>query len=91
MRHGAVLAPVIAEIQQLVIQVFLRLAGQARVVAVGAGPALRPMTGRTGRDPGRHGVGAQGVWGGRLRQRGRCHKGNNSRGHHAENRPKPRQ
>ncbi|MNT37291.1 hypothetical protein D3C72_1734240 [compost metagenome] len=88
MRHGPVLAATVTEIQQLVVQVFLWLAGQAGVVPVSASPALRTMAGSTGRDASRHGVGPQRR---RLCLRDACCKDNNACRQHAENRPKPRQ
>jgi hypothetical protein len=91
MGHGPVLPPVVAEIQQLVVQVVLGLAGQARIVAVGAGPALRAMAGRTGRHAGSHGVRAQGRRGSLLGLRGRCRKNDGGSGRENGNCPKPRQ
>lgn len=87
-RHGPVLAPVVAEIEQLVVEVFLRLAGQARVITVGAGAALLAVTGRTGRHPGRHGAGLQ-YLGRVLGQHGGCGKGHNGGGQKPGFCPKP--
>jgi hypothetical protein len=47
-RHQAVVAPPVAEVEQLVIEVARRLAGQAGVVAVGPGAALVAMAGGAG-------------------------------------------
>ena len=47
-RHQAVVAPPVAEVEQLVIEVAGRFAGQAGVVAVGAGAALIPVAGGAG-------------------------------------------
>ncbi len=54
-------------------------------------PALRAMTGRTGRHARRHGVGLQDRRVGLLRQRGRGHKHNSRRGQGPWDRPKPQQ
>ena len=54
--HGPVLPPVVAEVQQLVVEVFLGLAGQARIVAIGPGAALLAVAGGTGGDARGHGI-----------------------------------
>ena len=55
--HGAVVAPLVAEIAQLVEQVAFRLAGDTRVVCISALFILFAMTGSAGLYPLRHGVG----------------------------------
>ncbi|MNT28716.1 hypothetical protein D3C72_1644230 [compost metagenome] len=90
-RHRTVLPPSVAEIQQLVIEVVLRFAGQPGVVAVGPRPALRAVAGRTGGDARGHGVRLQDLRGAWLSQRRCRHKGNSCGGKPPGDCPKPRQ
>jgi hypothetical protein len=55
-RHQRIGAPAVAEVQQLVEQVARGLAGDARVVAVGRGPALGAVAAGAGEQALRHGV-----------------------------------
>jgi hypothetical protein len=47
-RHQAIVAPPVTEVEQLVVEVACRFAGQAGVVAVGASAALIPVAGGAG-------------------------------------------
>jgi len=54
--HEAVMAAPVAKVQQLVVEVARRLAGQARVVAIGPGAALLAMAGGAGQQALGHAV-----------------------------------
>lgn len=90
-RHQAVMAAPVAKVQQLVVQVARRLAGDARVIAVGPGAALLAVAGGAGQHALGHAVfhprfgGAGRVAGGGVGQRCTWHHP----GQHEHCQPKP--